>query len=64
MPVDFDPVDDGDFVLARQPGAVDPLAIWHTKAMRYGIDPHHVDRFTSHFKTCPDRAPDRNGDVR
>jgi hypothetical protein len=47
MPVDAVPVDDGDFY-AGEDGR-------YTKVQPFGDAPEGVDRFTSHFVTCPDR---------
>lgn len=47
MPVDAVPVDDGDFIM----GPDDTIV----KIQPFAEVPLGVDRFTSHFVTCPDR---------
>lgn len=50
MPVDADPVEDGDFCIADGDDGK-PLAV-HVKSYP-GKVPHDVERYTSHFATCP-----------
>lgn len=58
MPLDPEPTDEGNIVLAHREGLV-PLATVFSNASAAREGAPNADRYTSHFVTCPHAASHR-----